>query len=133
MWALAPDDSVIPRVVFLLVQAPIKEALEFARPGFRLWISCGAISSQADFWPCPLRWIPDPPESTLGRPRYLLEGVPPQPNYLPTGVPTITMLVSCLDLEGWCSICASTIPSEIASMATNYALHQSPSNNDRLQ
>ena len=45
------------------------------------------MSSQAGFWPCPLRRSSDPPEPTFGPPRYFFKGVPPQPNCPPAGVP----------------------------------------------
>ena len=48
--------------------------------------SCYAKSRQADFCSCTLRWSSDPPESTLGRPRYLFKGMAPHLNSPPTGV-----------------------------------------------
>ena len=56
-------------------------------PCFRILVCCCSKPSQAGFYHCILRWVPDPPEPTFGRPCYLFEGVAPHPNCPSIDVP----------------------------------------------
>ncbi len=87
MWTFTGHEPIIPEVAFLILPAPIKGNRHLARPGFRLWTPRFAGSSQAGFCPCTLPPISDRGEPTFGHPRYLFEGVPPQPNCPPDAVP----------------------------------------------
>ncbi len=90
MWTLARDDSVTPGVAFLIPPGPTRGPRRIARPGFPLWIPHCAGSSQASFCPCTLPWVSVPGELTLGLPRYLFGGLPPQRNRPPTAVPELS-------------------------------------------
>ncbi len=87
MGTLARDEPVIPGVTFLSPPSPIGGRRWIARPGFPPCAPYCEGHSQAGFCPCTLRWVSVPPEPTFGPPRYLFEGVPPQPNCPPAVVP----------------------------------------------
>ncbi len=87
MGTLARDEPVIPGVTFLSPPSPIGGRRWIARPGFPPCAPYCEGRSQAGFCPCTLRWVSVPPEPTFGPPRYLFEGVPPQPNCPPAVVP----------------------------------------------
>ncbi len=87
MGTLARDEPVIPGVTFLSPPSPIGGRRWIARPGFPPCAPYCQGRSQAGFCPCTLRWVSVPPEPTFGPPRYLFEGVPPQPNCPPAVVP----------------------------------------------
>lgn|GEM_PF-3176497 len=90
MWTLARDDSVTPGVTFLSPLPPTGGRQRIARPGFRPGVPYCQGPRQAPFWPCPLPRVSVPGEGTFGRPRYLFEGVPPQPNCPPAAVPALS-------------------------------------------
>jgi len=64
-------------------------ARAFSRPRFPACAPCVQGRSQPGFCPYTLRRSPDPPEPSLGHPRYLFRGVPPQPNCPPAAVPGV--------------------------------------------
>ena len=82
------SEKVNPGVTFQSSQTPIKEVLGFARPDFRLWVLYYWESNQANFCSCTLQPISDRLELTIGHRRYHFDGVPPQPNCPPAGVPS---------------------------------------------
>ncbi len=87
MGTLARDEPVIPGVTFLSPPPPTGGRRWIARPGFPPCAPYVQGRSQAGFCPCTLRRVSVPPEPTFGPPRYLFEGVPPQPNCPPAVVP----------------------------------------------